>query len=681
MSSQLLPYDMECSSLLYYANTRALQVKSHWNDVGSEFIYNTCAKLQLRLRKFEFSKQSDCLCENWTESIQQHIVSAHAFIEKHWQSLLSSTQAKMNTTAMRGFLPENDLDMSLPVLDEFLAAMNARCHDISSSTFSPSSAFPVFPAAQLPVSVTSPHGYTHFRLVAFEEWVEHHLQSWTTSQLLSHATCGELRRLIEHYFDKARAVYKDIPVSLSVMYLTLAELWIACDQSACALYPQLRGYDPEICLTEFQCLVLPLKTHMERLHEVEGYVQSRRKQAISGLPSLYRSFDDRSSFAVRYFDQSEELQATFTEIERDATEKRKRKRQELKNLKNKYDNLMRQYNGASCDSEEYVYNRRFGYIRSRHPSWCRRCSYKKKADDLSIDIYEWPLSSNVTIAKATVFELKIPQAFSDWRDASMYMISTVLGHRETASRKPSCSYTLNTHQDISHMLSPLYTRRRIVPLSEVKPYNVTHRKQKKTIPHLTDEDICLNNALKYAYYDTELGVLTATALICTEDIPQRCMYHMPHRSQTIERFIYRPPKLSDGLCPNEVIASLSDCPAHMSIEEYKAQVGLPSTDIERVNHLAASEEAFGRAMLEQLDIALRRVSENWESWRATACFSLLARRISSLTRSPEVHTQSLAYLARLRSIEAASGVFDRWRAEVGTVLQGHRDRSAMYHHI
>lgn len=137
-------------------------------------------------------------------------------------------------------------------------------------------------------------------------------------------------------------------------------------------------------------------------------------------------------------------------------------------------------------------------------------------------------------------------------------------------------------------------------------------------------------------------------------------------------------------------ASLSDCPAHLSTEEYKAfgtmafggqiiypnvltqlassaidftkvetqclvlqvvqQAGLPSGDIERINHTLAVDGSFGLAMLEQLEIALRRVSENWESWRASASFSLLARRVLSLTKSSGARTRVLDYLAQLRLV-------------------------------
>jgi hypothetical protein len=104
------------------------------------------------------------------------------------------------------------------------------------------------------------------------------------------------------------------------------------------------------------------------------------------------------------------------------------------------------------------------------------------------------------------------------------------------------------------------------------------------------------------------------------------------------------------------------------------QVGLPSRDIERTSHALVVEGSFGLAMLQQLEIALRRVSENWESWRASASFSLLARRVLSLTKSSEASTCALDYLAELRLVcfkwlkrlktRAASSTDDEQRSEL-----------------
>jgi hypothetical protein len=55
-------------------------------------------------------------------------------------------------------------------------------------------------------------------------------------------------------------------------------------------------------------------------------------------------------------------------------------------------------------------------------------------------------------------------------------------------------------------------------------------------------------------------------------------------------------------------------------------------------------------MLVQLEVALEHMSENWESWKALASFSLLTRRILSLTSSDEVSTRSMEYLMGVREV-------------------------------
>lgn len=476
---------------------------------------------------------------------------------QHWRNITQSTENNIETTLVPHIQPYNDLDMKLPALDAYISSMRARQCDRSSSNFKPSSAFPSFHAARLPEYLDGPDDYKYFRLAALEDWINRQLQTWVSSHLDDATTCGKLRRLIEHYYASATAAYARSPIRMSIMYLTLAELWIACDRSACAQYSLLCQYDPELCITEFQCLLFPLKHHMRRLHEVEYYLKSRREAAVSHHPSVYRSFGHRSSFAVKYFDSSLELQATLAQTEREAQIKRARKCQELEDRKNEYANLMNNYNSMRCDTETYVYSRYHGYTATRHPSWCSRCSYEKSANALNIHIYEWPVSSDDLVAKATIFELEVPQAFSDWRDASVFMINEVLGHRDHDAEKPSCSYTLDVHQDLSQRLSPLYHQRRVVPLSQVKPYNVTHRKQKKAVHLLSEEDVCLENALQYRYFDRALDIFTTAAPTCTEIVPKLCMYRVSQRSKFLERFMYHPPSAPDGTPPNEVIVSFS----------------------------------------------------------------------------------------------------------------------------
>jgi hypothetical protein len=443
--------------------------------------------------------------------------------------------------------------MHLPGLDGFLAQVASRQRNASSSTFYPTSKYPVFHPTQLPSSLDGPEEYTHFRLAAFQNWVECHLSNWITT--VDANACEKLRTLMVNYYEIASGAYAGAPTGLSIMYLTLAELWVACDKCACAIYPMLAQYDPEVRLTEFQCLVLSQKSQLVRLNAVECYVKSRQNSAKKGLPSVYRKFGDLSSFAVRHFDQSEALQATLRAIKVDAAAKRTQKCEELKGLKSRHKQHMGRYNTTECQTQTVVVNHYHGYTEEQHRPGCSRCAEKDAANALTIRIYEWPVSSIPSVAKATVFELLIPEPYSHWRDASAYFISTVLEAEAAKDQPPQCSYMLNSHKDISHMLSSCWVQRRIVPLSEIKAHSVTHRKLKKAIPHLNDEDVCLENALRYAYFDKSRNRFTMDMPTPTDAIPKKCMYRMPQRSKALEKFMYHPPSSPDGPPANEVIVS------------------------------------------------------------------------------------------------------------------------------
>jgi hypothetical protein len=509
------------------------------------------------LRKFELLKQTAFLHSTWTQHIQSGVLNARNVIQQHWQELVDNTKANIDTTVVHNLHPEQDLDMQLSGLDEVLTQLASRKRTASLSAFMPTSEYPVYYATELPNSLHGPEEYRHFRLAAFESWVEHNLAGWLSGHLQDVHACEKFRIAMSNYHQSASEAYARAPIGMSIMYLTLAELWVACDKSACAIYPMLAEYDPEILIQEFQCLVLPLKSQMKRLHEVESYVRTRQDRAKKGAPSIYRNFGHPLSFAVRYFEQSQEHQGTLAKIETDAKAKRKRKCEELKNLKHRHSQYMDTYNSTTCEYYWKVVNRYTGYKVERHSGGCARCASKRNAEALQIQIYEWPLSSSPSEAKATVFELIVPEPFSNWRDASYWFITTVLGCKDQGASKPTCSYTLANHQDISHMLPPEYSGRRVVPLSQVKPNIATHRKMKEAILWLNDDDVCLDNALQYAYYDNDGGRFNKAMPTCTEKISKDCMYQMPPRSKVLERFMYHPPSSPEGLPPNEVIVSLT----------------------------------------------------------------------------------------------------------------------------
>jgi hypothetical protein len=685
---------------------------SYWQSLGSDPIHAINAKMIRRLRKLETLSQLGCVHLSWLESVRTDMIDAFNLMNDKWKCEVDSTGANLNTSQLRSMRPEDALDMHLPELDAFLADVQARTTAPSCSDFQPSLAYPTFSRSRLPENFNATGDYQYFRLAALESWVEDHLQSWIETHRNEQATCEQLYHVIKSYHNIASAVYKGIPTSMSIMYLTILELWVACDRSACSLFDLLPKYDPEIRLVEFQCLTLPLRSQMRRLQVVELCAHSRER-STSNKVSLYRDFGNASSFAVKHFDRDIHLQNLLTKIENDAATKRAQKCKELADLKVQYEGLMAQHNAAECEFVTIVYNALHGYTRSVHSKHCKKCSLKGRADGLDIQIYEWPLSPQKPVAKATVFELGIPKPYSAWRDASTFIITNVLGRGSKRLEKPQNSYTLSGHRDLSHMLDSGYYTRRVVPLSSVKPHSATHRKKKKSVPNLQDNDVCLQNALQYRYYDTTQGAWTAVQEP-SGNLPQECTYRMPDRSKVLERYLHKPPSAPDGIPPNEVVATLSDCPSHFSIEELKAfgglplgghifysniltqlaiptldfskvetqclvsqtvtQVGISNNEVERTSHQILKDPTFGSTMIANLEVAMQRVEENWESWRAVATFVQLACRVLGLTQTPEIRQRCLQFLHKAREISitwlrrlksrAASSTNDEQRTEL-----------------
>lgn len=80
------------------------------------------------------------------------------------------------------------------------------------------------------------------------------------------------------------------------------------------------------------------------------------------------------------------------------------------------------------------------------------------------------------------------------------------------------------------------------------------------------------------------------------------------------------------------------------------QAGPTNGHVERMSHGVLTDVSFCEILLEQLGVASRARSENWESWRASANFSLIARRILSLNSSSVVINACLHFNEEIRQL-------------------------------
>lgn len=666
----------------------------HHQVLGAEILYTVSAKLSRRIKKLGTLSQNAHTSQSWMNSVCETLFSTHDLISNRWKYILDQTGLYVDAKVLEELRPENDLHVDLPELSKFIVDMTARKPSFSTSEFQPTAEYPKFSAQKLPCNVSAYGEYQYFQLAAVESWVEHHLARWLEGHIGNQNSAEKLRDLIQAYHASAKSIYADLPGSMSIMYLTIMELWTACDKSACHIHPLLSYFNPEVPIELMQSLLLPLKDQMRRLRDVENYIQSRRTLASQHAPSLFRDFGHPSSFAVKFFDQSPLHQALLSQIEQNATNEKHVKCTELSNKKQEYRNYMEQYNRISdCDTRWIVTDSVFGTGEYQHDPSCRKCYWETKADNIEIQVHEWPLSSNPSVAKSVVFELDVPEAFSNWRDVTIFLLKSVFESTYRQER-PRTSYALRTDQGLSSFFSQTgYGTRRIVVLSQVKPNNRTHRNQKGrgAILNLTEDDVCVNNGLQYKYLDKTDNIFT-DVLRPTDKILQSCTYKLPARSSNLQKYLLRSPSQPDGVPPNEVIANQSECSAHVSLDEYKAfsavplghriqyaniltqlsmptvdfakvetqllilqiilQAGCPSTQsiVERAAHGILTEESFGNAMINQLEISLRRVSENWESWRALASFVQQTTRLLTLATSSNVQSKCRVYLDKARMV-------------------------------
>lgn len=89
------------------------------------------------------------------------------------------------------------------------------------------------------------------------------------------------------YHHTAFSLYPRNPEAVSVMLLTLLELWIACDKSAIQIHGTLDEYDLCIPADTFQLLLLPFKLQMVRLARAEKYMNQCQQNLRYHGPAIF----------------------------------------------------------------------------------------------------------------------------------------------------------------------------------------------------------------------------------------------------------------------------------------------------------------------------------------------------------------------------------------------------------
>ncbi|KAJ5703356.1 hypothetical protein N7493_011745 [Penicillium malachiteum] len=662
--------------------------KAAANTVSMEELFLMNAKLTRRLLKMDPPLNPDCF-----SVLQANLKFTSKEAKNKWLETMEGDCHSLHLSRLAAFDFQEDTLCAIPALDTYLQEMSARVQDLGSQpSVLPHLSIKNYQRNNLPdLSNISGYGYEVYDLAAAEDWVARYLDQWITANQHRVSACGDLGRLIRQYHKAAKHRYSGNPEATSIMFLTLLELWIACDKTAIRLHSMLAEYDPCIPAEVFQSLLLPFRSQMDRLTKAEDYLSHRQSQVRYVGQSLFWDFGTSSSFSVRYFNSSLQHQQLLARIEARAEADRNEKLTELRVKQERYRALMQLFSQGKCEYKEVsVRYRRRILTETRHKENCRRHAHKYEADNLSIAVHEWPLPLDPEKAKSVVFELNPPVTFSEWRDITAFILLDCLSFVYPAQHFPRKEYPLCKYSGLHEYCASGVLSHRISLLSEAKPHQKTHRGN-KDMADVGPDDVCVNNGLNFFYFDSAQGYFI-TEFQRGNQVEESCTYQLPSASKALQQFLSRPAKDPDGPLPNTVISTQYLAPRNMSLEEYRSLATLPlglkiqwqnillelcsgsldmkkmetaivilqiinqvgpldeETDNQRQAHSILEDDDFTSQLLSRINQVKESIKKNWEMMTGLGNLVLITQRVFLLSPFQLIKERCLETLQSLREI-------------------------------
>ncbi|VTO88436.1 unnamed protein product [Fusarium graminearum] len=523
------------------------------HDAGGDELYAMSAKICRRLCKLNHPSDG-----HWLTHIRRVLSETSQVLVHRWDCICMENERPLALEAIEKSKLDDSSHLSLPETDTFITSIWEREEKIRPVNFNPVAYVQLLDDNCLPTIETG-EGYLPFRLAMLESWVAANLELWLKHHVGEDDACKKLKELIQSYHHVASRQYSDRPEGASRMLLTIGELWVAMDKAAIHVIPSIALYEPEVPIEIWQALLLTAGAEAKRLHILENYLLNRQRVAqAQGRPSIFTSYGCSRSFSTEYFSASLEHQQLKDRIEAQAYTQREAKKMEYRRLKDEHSLLMEKHYGKTeCD----------GYIR-------------EEAQNLQIDVHEWPLPQHNLEAQSIVFELSVPGVFSEWRDGTVYLINDVLLSKQDGTRNPQSSYPLRDYSPLRE-----YPNEVIASQSDCPEYmSLSEYKALAELP--------------YGYNIQWQSILSQLAM----------------------------PRID-----------LNKMETAIFLLQLSLQAGPRSSAVTRCTHTRLSDYEFGRVMLKNLTKGVLRIQENWESYTALLSLISLASRVLSQVPSDLVN--------------------------------------------
>ena len=169
----------------------------------------------------------------------------------------------------------------------------------------------------------------HVTLYDVERAVGEDIDDWVACVTDVDEACEQLERLAHEYYSLALDTYRrkrgedededeDNVDNLSIMLLTITDLWVALDKLVVKKLPLLANYFPESPGYDLSKLLLRDTRSIQRLYRANQYFSSRFTRMVLHGDCGGRLFSDnftKDSFPCRYYDTSPQLQRLRARIE------------------------------------------------------------------------------------------------------------------------------------------------------------------------------------------------------------------------------------------------------------------------------------------------------------------------------------------------------------------------------
>ena len=607
-------------------------------NLPSELLHVMRVKTTRRL-----SKLSPVVPHDLSQFVRDTAKVSETLLSKRWIAFQNIESANP-TLQLKGLDFVADTHISLDNSYDYLTKMlRLASHGFPQTHFTPPASsgrfyevhdFTQFTNGQLAKAIDQD---PRIAIADFESSVERNLDSWVATSTINDDSSDVIASCILQYYAGAQKYYGINPEDISVMILTIMDLWVALDRLAIQECPLLKQYSPEIPSNILHCLLLHRSSTLKRALHIEEYLRRRNREALD-LPSLFSNSVDDSCFALEYFRTSKNHQRIYDKITRRVRQEPAPNLEDLASLNRIYYSLLRATPQSGHEWSKNILGQDI------HSSTCRTCQLlqlQHEVDALKFAILESSVLLSTVHTQLVSFELSPPHAFSAWRDITYLILRDVGLHFVPYPPSEGDSF-LNA---FSGLHSPGVKPRQYNRLS-INLY-FSHQTHGNIPATDLQSSASIDSRPSFRLYDRtyESWAITlfsefSPAKLCALSIPKSSPYWNLHHF------------ISDTQhTPNDIIAAQAECPDKINLHEFISFSGLrsgprlqwmniarelaspylsfrneevhtlitqaawqlgPLSNGVREWHADLSSSSFANAILRELECLLEKIKGNWQ---------------------------------------------------------------------